>query len=217
VTSPAATVTFRNRYDTERNWDGGVLEINTASSGFQDIILAGGTFVQNGYNGTLGAGRNNPVASRAAWTGNSAGYLTTIVQLPASANGKVVQLRWRFGSDDNTVGVGPEPGWRIDGIVLSGAGFVSGFACSVDPGLVSISGRVYTPSGLSLRNAAVTLIDGSGVTRRVTTSSFGSFMFENVLAPQTYTLNVNSKRYRFPPQVLQLTGTLSNIEFIGLE
>ena len=217
VTSPTATLTFRHTYDTEEDWDGGVLEINVGSGGFKDILTAGGSFVQNGYNGTLGGGRNNPVASRAAWTGNSAGYLTTIVQLPASANGKIVQLRWRFGSDDNTDGTGLDPGWRIDGIALSGAGFVSGFTCSVDAGPVTVSGRVLTSSGFAMRNASVTLIDGDGVTRKVTTGTFGTFQFDNVVTPRTYTLNVSSKRYRFATQTLDLTGVLSNIEFIGLE
>ena len=217
VTSPTATLTFRHTYDTEEDWDGGVLEIDVGSGGFKDILTAGGSFVQNGYNGTLGGGRNNPVASRAAWTGNSAGYLTTIVQLPVSANGKIVQLRWRFGSDDNTDGTGLDPGWRIDGITLSGGGFVSGFTCSVDAAPVTVSGRVLTSAGLAMRNATVTLIDGDGVTRKVTTGTFGTFQFDNVVTPRTYTLNVSSKRYRFATQTLVLTGTLSNIEFIGLE
>jgi len=217
VTSLAATLTFRNRYATEEDWDGGVLEIDIASSGFQDIIAAGGSFVQNGYNGSLGGGRNNPVASRAAWTGNSGGYLTTIIRLPASANGKIVQFRWRFGADDNTDGQVPNSGWNIDTISLSGAGFVTGFTCSVDAGPVTVSGRVFAPTGLPLRNASVTLIGGDNVTRKATTSSFGAFQFDGVMTPFTYTLNVSSKRYRFATQTLILTGALSNLEFIGLE
>lgn len=120
ITASAAVVNFRNRYDTEAGWDGGVLEISIAGSAFQDVITAGGAFLQNGYNGTLGVGTNNPLNGRAAWTGNSSGYLDTTVRLPASAAGQNVQLRWRFGADNNTAGIGPNPGWNIDGITVAG-------------------------------------------------------------------------------------------------
>ncbi|HTK26117.1 MAG TPA: M36 family metallopeptidase, partial [Pyrinomonadaceae bacterium] len=88
ITASAATLTFRQRYDTEADWDGGVLEISIAGGAFQDILTAGGSFVQNGYNGNLGAGSvNSPLQTRNAWTGNSSGYITTIVRLPAAAAG----------------------------------------------------------------------------------------------------------------------------------
>ncbi len=129
VTSALATVSFRNKYNTEPAWDGGVLEVSVADGAFQDILASGGSFTQNGYNGTLGAnGANNPLAGRSAWTGNSAGYVTTTAQLPASANGKLIRLRWRFGADDNTAPAGG--GWSIDSISLTGAGFVESFLCS---------------------------------------------------------------------------------------
>ena len=216
VTSSTATVTFRNSYNTENGWDGGVLEISIAGGDYQDFLNAGGTFAQNGYNGNLGGGRNNPIASRPGWTGNSNGYLTTIAQLPAAANGKIVGLRWRFGADDNTAGTGTDPGWRIDGITLAGAGFVSSFNCAVTPP-VSISGRVLTPSGLVLRNAVVVLTDSQSVQRRVTSSSFGVFSFDQIQVGQSYTVSVSSKRYRFTPQVLNISGNVANLDLIGLE
>ena len=217
VTSAAATVLFRNSYNTEEDWDGGVLEISIGGGDYQDFLTAGGTFIENGYNGILGGGRNNPIASRPGWTGNSNGYLTTIARFPASTNGKIVHLRWRFGSDDNTVGTGPDPGWRIDDITLSGAGFVSSFACQVSAAPVSISGKVLTPGGIVLRNASVTLTDSQGVERRVTTSSFGLFNFDQIQAGRTYTISVGSKRYRFAPQTLNITDNVVNLELIGLE
>ncbi len=217
VTSPFATVTFRNSYNTEDGWDGGVLEISIAGGDYQDFLTAGGTFTQNGYNSVIGGGRNNPIASRAGWTGNSDGYLTTVAQFPASANGKIVHLRWRFGADDNTTGTGPDPGWRVDSIALAGAGFVTNFVCSVDISLVTISGRVLTPSGLALRNAVVTLTDPLGEQRRVTTGSFGMFNLSGVQVGQTYILSVGSKRYRYAPQILNISGAISNLDLVGLE
>ena len=116
INTSAATVTFRHRYDVEAGWDGSVLEVSIAGGAFQDILTAGGTFLQNGYTGTLGNGTNNPLANRPAWSGNSNGYVTTIARLPASANGQNVQLRWRFGADNNTAATG----WFVDSIQVVG-------------------------------------------------------------------------------------------------
>jgi hypothetical protein len=115
IVSQAAVLSFRNRYDTEDGWDGSVLEIKIGDGEFQDIITAGGKFIEGGYNSSLGEG--SALENRAAWTGFSGGYLTTKVQLPAAASGKNVQLRWSFGSDSNTA----ELGWNIDTIRLAGS------------------------------------------------------------------------------------------------
>ncbi len=128
ITAQAATVSFRNRYDTEAGWDGGVLEISIGAGAFQDIVTAGGRFVQNGYTGILGAnGVNNPLAGRNAWNGNSGGYITTIAQLPASAAGQNVQFKWRFGADDNTA----VNGWNVDSVIVVGT-----YGCSFTPNAV---------------------------------------------------------------------------------
>lgn len=121
ITAAAAIISFRNNYSTEAGWDGGVLEISIDGAPFQDIIAAGGSFIQNGYNDTLGNSTNNPLIGRAAWTGESNGYVTTIVRMPPSVRGKPVQLRWRFGADDNTAVLG----WKIDNIQVAGS-----FTCS---------------------------------------------------------------------------------------
>ncbi|MBK8465613.1 MAG: M36 family metallopeptidase [Chloracidobacterium sp.] len=152
INSAAATVTFRNNYDTEPGWDGGVLEISIGAGAFQDVITAGGAFVQNGYNGSLGAGANNPIASRSAWTGNSAGYITSIVRLPAAASGQNVRLKWRFGADDNTTGSGASPGWRIDSIQVAGS-----YTCNVSgPTPTATNTPVFTPTSTNTATATNT-------------------------------------------------------------
>lgn len=82
---------------------------------------------------------------------------------------------------------------------------------------VAISGRVTSPSGLGLRNAVVSLNDSNGVRRTATTSSFGVYQFDGVSSGQTVTLSVASKRYRFAPLILPISGSLSNVDFVGLE
>jgi|SRR5215204_2255545 len=116
IATSAAQLTFRNNYYTETTFDGGVLEISIARSAFQDIRAAGGSLVVGTYSGTLSQIRDNPLAGRLAWTGNSDnGFITSVVILPPSAAGQNVVLRWRLGTD---TGVGA-PGWRIDTIKIS--------------------------------------------------------------------------------------------------
>ena len=114
-----AQLTFRNNYNLENNFDGGVLEISINGGPFQDILAAGGSFVTGGYNGTVSTCCSNPIGGRQAWTGNSGGYITTTVNLPGSGPRTVV-LRFRMGSD-SIIGA---PGWRIDTLTVQ-----DGFQC----------------------------------------------------------------------------------------
>jgi hypothetical protein len=116
----SAQLSFRNNYDLEsstggKGYDGGVLEVKIGSGSFIDIVAAGGSFVIGGYNATIDSGYANPLAGRSAWSGNSGGYLTTLVNLPSAAAGQTIQLKWRCGSDN---GVG-KTGWRIDTVAVS--------------------------------------------------------------------------------------------------
>jgi len=87
---------------------------------------------------------------------------------------------------------------------------------TASPG-VQVSGRVTTPTGLGLRNAVVALTDSQGVRRTATTSSFGNYTFENVRSGENYIIGVSSKRYRFAARTMLVNGSLSNVDFIGLE
>jgi hypothetical protein len=126
-------LTFRHSYYTESHYDGGALEISTNNGPFIDILTAGGSFVTNGYNQSIANGYGNPLAGRPAWSGNSYGYITTVVALPPAATGKTVRLRWRLGSDS----IGGMTGWYLDAISL-----VGGYACCTDnhPWIQSITG-----------------------------------------------------------------------------
>ena len=105
VTTASAQLTFRQNFNFANGFDGAVLEIQIAEIPFQDILVAGGSFVTGGYTGSIPA-MSNPLFNRQAWTGASETFITTTVNLPASANNENVRLRWRAGADATTASVG---------------------------------------------------------------------------------------------------------------
>ena len=80
-----------------------------------------------------------------------------------------------------------------------------------------VSGRVLTPDGRGIRNVKVTITDESGISKTVTTSSFGYYQFTGLQSGHTFTISVASRTYRFAPRVLQISDNLSDIDFVGLE
>ncbi len=98
VPAGGGSFSFRNNYNSSLGLDGMVLEISINGFPYQDILTAGGNFTAGGYNGTIISGFGSPLGNRMAWSGNSAGYVTTTVLLPAAANGLPMRLRWRLGS-----------------------------------------------------------------------------------------------------------------------
>jgi len=120
IVTSGAQLSFQNDYNLESGFDGGVLEISIGGGEFTDILLAGGSFLEGEYNTTLDGGTGNPLGGRQAWSGDSAGFRSTTVSLPAAAMGQEIQLRWRCGTDQAVEG----PGWRIDTVSIT-----DGFAC----------------------------------------------------------------------------------------
>ena len=99
-----------------------------ANGVFADILAAGGSFIANGYNGTItdvgdSQSGESPLDGRQAWTGSSAGFATTIVGLPPSASGTNIQLRWICGTDGGNADLVGAGGWWIDTIAIAQVGF----------------------------------------------------------------------------------------------
>ncbi len=167
VATAGAQLTFQHKYDLEDGFDGVVLEISIGGGPFIDILTAGGSFAAGGYNGTISAVDGSPIAGRSAWTGVSAGFGTAAVDLPASAAGQSVVLRWRAATD-NIFG---QAGYWIDSIeateqagtyTCSGASITCDDSniCTVDscdPG----SGCLFTPgnAGIECRPSSGELCD----------------------------------------------------------
>jgi len=113
---------FRHNFNLEASdedpalgFDGGVLEISfDGGNTFQDILAAGGSFAMGGYNRTISSDRGSPIAGRQAWSGNSEGFITTVVNLPIACC-KPNRLRWRMASDSS----GSSEGWRVDTVNIA--------------------------------------------------------------------------------------------------
>ena len=146
IVSPSAQLEFRNNYNTETDpnvpgkaYDGGVLEIQVGTNSFTDILAAGGSFASGGYVQTISTETNddNPLAGRRAWGGNSGGFITTLVNLPASAAGKTIQLKWRFAVDTGNFLGGF--GWYIDGVTVR-----DGASCCISSADLAVS-QIVSP------------------------------------------------------------------------
>ncbi|MGB4937647.1 MAG: hypothetical protein WBO30_11575, partial [Ferruginibacter sp.] len=148
---------FMNNYALENNFDGMVLEISVNNGAFVDILAAGGTFVTGGYSAAL-LGNGNPLGTRQAWTGISGGFITTSVNLPASANGQNVIFRFRRGTDNSvsSTGVYIDDVYVIQTATISYAGspYCSN-AGTANVTLTGTSGGTFSaaPAGLSLNTS----------------------------------------------------------------
>jgi hypothetical protein len=131
------TLTFRHQFNLENTYDGAVVEISINGGAFQDVIAAGGSFVSGGYIGPISSSFSSPIAGRQAWTGASAGFITTVIKLPTAATGQPSVLRFRTADDSSVAPTAPN-GWWIDTLHLSFATLPS-VAKSFAPASVQMS------------------------------------------------------------------------------
>ncbi len=148
-------MTFRNNFDLETTFDGGVLEIAIGAGAFTDIITAGGSFVAGGYNSVISTAFGSPIGGRNAWSGISGGFITTTVNLPAAAAGQNIRLRFRRATDNSVSQVG----WRVDTISIT-----DGFHVLRGGGAVPCAENFdgVTPPALPTGWTATTAIDCTG-------------------------------------------------------
>lgn len=105
-----ALLSFWHRFDTEANWDGGVVELEINNSG--TWIDLEPYFVNNGYNETIGAtGRNG-------FSGTSQGWILSQASLEAFC-GQSVRIRFRMITDNNTACTSGNCGWYIDDVIMN--------------------------------------------------------------------------------------------------
>jgi len=187
VTTTNAQLTFRHKFDLEfentNYYDGGVLEISIGGGSFIDFQSAGGIFTANGYVGGIDASFQNPLSGRMAWTGNSAGFVTTTATLPASAAGSQVQLRWYCGTDETRGATG----WYVDSVLLTDGSVspiaptitnVSRSGNNINFSFATVAGQNYTveyKNSLSISNwTTLQGVTGDGTTKLISDSLLAS-------------------------------------------
>ncbi len=80
---------------------------------------------------------------------------------------------------------------------------------------VGVTGRVLTAAGgRGLVGAVVRLTDQAGVVRTTTTTKGGTYTFDDLEPGQTYIVNVQSRRFNFQPQVIQVTDNIAELNFV---
>ncbi|HRT09453.1 MAG TPA: Ig-like domain-containing protein, partial [Candidatus Paceibacterota bacterium] len=213
-------LSFRHSFNMESSssgvgYDAGVLELAVGTNGFVDMVAAGGVFLTNGYNRTVSTGYGSALAGRAAWSGNSGGFVTVEVRLPDSAVGQTIQLRWLCATDAGGVS---GSGWRVDTIGLSG------LACCANspPVLAGVENQtvaegatlIVTNTALSLGHPANPLIyqlEAPPLGAAIDTNGVITWTPEEAQGPGTYTLTTIARNSGAPA----LAATNSFVVVVG--
>ena len=162
-----ARLTFRHNFNLEASntdpnlgFDGGVLEISTdGGSTFQ--YVPSNAFLMGGYNRTISTDRGSPIAGLRAWSGDSEGFITSVVTLPFGTD---VGLRWRMASDNS----GSNEGWRVDTVNLT---YCQGPPCSPTPTAPSSATPTSTPTSTPSATPTATATATASITPIATATS----------------------------------------------
>jgi hypothetical protein len=118
-------------------------------------------------------------------------YNGTFTEIPATIN--------PVANTATTTGISQFSDWTlVSSLVPTAAG-------------VTISGRVILPDDIGLTKALVTLTNLQGESRAVLTRKFGSFLFADVTAGETYIISVSSRRFTFAPRVINVTEDITDL------
>jgi hypothetical protein len=210
LTSPGITLpsgpcqlSFQQSFNLEDTYDGGILQIKIGSGSFEDILAAGGTFATGGYVEELTEPDDprhclGPLLDDDAWSGTSDGFMTTVVNLPSSAEGQTIQLRWACGTDCENEALVGTGGWWIDNIAI----IQTNWSCATNVatavpvilsptnGYVSSATDVITLTGTTMASASLTLYDNGVSNETITACPTGAFSRQVTLAGGTNVLVV---------------------------
>lgn len=150
--------------------DGGRLEFSLDNGPWFDITSAGSgaSFASNGYNATIkNTGKpsdRSAFAGLQAWSGNSGGFIETIVNLtdtPKYADSSL-RIRWTLATNAGTA----SPGWFIDSISLTGDGDLT----NQPPVIVTSPSSSFTETITDLEGTLFEIIRGTSATLLVSAS-----------------------------------------------
>ena len=120
LTGGPIEINFYHRYQTQRNFDGGIVEYSF--NGGTTWIDAGPHFIENGYPGSISSNTTSAIAGQRAFSGTSdsqfdtVGFIQSTILLTPGASDSLL-LRFRFVTNQNTGGSGIN-GWFIDDVYI---------------------------------------------------------------------------------------------------
>ena len=164
---------FWHRFNLQPARDGGKLEFSINGGAWFEATSSnsGLSFASNGYNSTIG-GTGKPTErsefeGSPAWSGNSNGFINTLVNFTDTAKfaGKNLRLRWRLATDTGT----SSDGWWVDSISLIGGGDLSNLA----PVVTTTAGSSSTETVTDPDSTIHQILRGSSSTFTVAASDDG--------------------------------------------
>ena len=180
---------FFHQYDTEGGWDGGFVQVSTdGGSSWNDVTAE--DFCIGGYNSVLGTNMNTDIAGKDAWSGDSGGFVQSLVNLGAYANTNA-RVRFVFGQDDNTNSVG----WWIDDIEIVNDKYtiIDNMACALPDGGDEMCSSAAICVEIVACQAGILGLSATGTDATCATGSDGTATASATggVAPYTYLWNVN--------------------------
>jgi len=182
LTSPSITIpgnatsmqlTFWHNYNLQNTRDAGKLEFSLDGGAWFDVISSGSgaSFASNGYNVTVNnsgqPNSRNEFAGQQAWSGNSGGFVQTIVNLTDTAKyaGHNLRARWRIATNNGTASTG----WWVDTIALTGGANQTNQA----PVITVAADTASTETVTDLDTTVFEIVRGQQVALSVTASDDG--------------------------------------------
>lgn len=121
--SAAATdlqLSFWHAYNMEDGFDGGRIEFSLDGGDWFGIDDegSGASFSRGSYDRWISYLYNSPIMGKDAWTGDSSGYIQTVIDFTDEAKyaGKTLRIRWQLATDAYVGGTG----WNVDSVLLTG-------------------------------------------------------------------------------------------------
>lgn len=147
-----------------------------------------------------------------ATLGGAAGAtVNKTIVLPAAVNNQPnVQVRIITTNAANSSGGSTPDEW----IGINNVSFSSSVLAPTAAN-VSVGGRVMNEQGYGVGRAVVSMFDMEGGVRTVRTNQFGYFRFTDVPAGRTYVVEVASKQYHFPSQIIAVNDELWDLNFVA--
>ena len=138
---------------------------------------------------------------------NASGATATVGVQAASSGATVTQHS--FNSASLSAGL-MLSGNRAAGSCIAGTGVCVNTAADVE-----VSGRVVSRNGRGLQNVIVTIAGPNGFSRTTTSNKSGNFRFADIESGRSYVLSASSKGKSFPPQILDLTDSVTDLVIVG--